>query len=88
MSFFHLRYLKEKIHVTLAIDAFAFKKVGEKMILQKYPTLNTIATKNVYNNLFVFNIQPININVKPFPIHIELKKMGQFLNIYLHVLKP
>ena len=57
-----------KILATLVIDAAAFKEVSGETILQKFPTLKTNVPQNVYNNLFVFYLLPININVKPFSI--------------------
>ena len=66
----------EKIHVTLAIDAAAFKEVKGETILEKFPSLKSINLQSLYNNLFVFYLQPFNINIKPFPIHINLKENG------------
>ena len=45
-------------------------------ILQKFPSLSSICTIKMYNNLFIFYLQPLNIKIKPFPIHIELKENG------------
>ena len=64
----------EEIHVTLAIDAASFKETKGETILKKFYNLKYIDPKKVYNNLFVFFIQPINIDNKPFPIYISLKE--------------
>ena len=63
-------------HVTLAIDAASFKETRGETILKKFLELKYIDPAKIYNNLFVFFIQPININMKPFPIHISLKENG------------
>lgn len=67
-------FSNKEIHITLAVDAASFKQVSRKTILKKFPTLKSIDPNHFYNSLFVFYVQPINVDVKPFPIHIALKK--------------
>lgn len=68
-DFINKNETNQEIHVTLAIDAASFKETRGETILKKFLELK-------YNNLFEFFIQPININVKHFPIHISLKENG------------
>lgn len=64
------------VNVTLAFDAASFKETKGETILQKIFEMNYIDLNKVYNHLFFCLIQPININAKPFPIHITLKENG------------
>ncbi|KAK8858330.1 hypothetical protein M9Y10_039614 [Tritrichomonas musculus] len=64
------------IHVTLAIDAASFKETRGSTIRQKFFDLDYISPDKIYSNIFVFFIQPININMKPFPLYITLKENG------------
>lgn len=66
----------EKMNAALAIDAAAFKDVKGDSILKKFPELKFIDPEKIYNTLFVYYIQPIYIDVKPFPIHIEITENG------------
>lgn len=66
----------EKMNATLAVDAATFKNVKGETILKKFPQLKTINPEKIYDTLFVYYIQPINVDVKPFPVHIELTENG------------
>ena len=66
----------QKMNVTLAVDAAAFKNVKGDSILFKFPDLKSINPNSIYNTIFVYYIQPINVDIKPFPIHIEITENG------------
>lgn len=67
---------EQKINATLAVDAAVFKDVKGENILLKFPDLKYIDPNKIYNTLFVYYIQPIDADIKPFPIHIELAENG------------
>ena len=62
----------EKKNATLAVDAAVFKDVKGESLLAKFLELKSINPEKIYNTLFVHYIQPIDVDIKPFPIHIEL----------------
>ena len=82
----------DPIIATLAIDAAKFKNVKGSTILSKLPALayheiNKIDKDAIYKDIFVFYIQPINKDIKPFPIHFELHTSGaapDFIDDLIH----
>lgn len=79
------------IHVTLSIDAAAFKETKGQTISQNFFVLDYIDNQKIYNNIFIFFVQPINIDLKPFPMHITLKEndatSSQIMTIIEKILK-
>ena len=53
-NFIEDEILKNELHVTLAVDAAAFKSIKGSNILRKFHQLSNIIMNNTYNNLFVF----------------------------------
>lgn len=56
--------------------------------------MKTINPEKIYNTQKVYYVQPIDVDVKPFPIHIELTKNGSatqttldFINLIVNILK-
>ena len=78
----------QPLYVTVAIDAAKFKNVKGCDIKKHFQTMKSQINTNmishlsylqddiVYKNVFVFHIQPINKNVKAFPIHIRFTESG------------
>lgn len=64
------------VHATLAIDAAKFKDIIGSTIKEMFPTLESIENDKTYSNLFVYYLQPINLDIKPFPVHIEVAENG------------
>ena len=83
--------VKDEIHVTLSINAASFKDTRSQTISQNFFDLNYIEPQKIYNNIFVFFVQPINVDLKPFPIYIALKENGtasnQIISIIGNILK-
>ena len=84
----------EQMNAILAIDADVFKDGKGWSILAKFPDLKTINPEKIYNTQKVYNIQPIDVDVKPFPIYIELTKNGSatqttldFIDLIVNILK-
>lgn len=79
----------DPLYVAIAIDAAKFKNIQGKTIIQKLndlkysekskfncPYINYIHEDKIYKNVFVFNVQPINKDIKPFPIHVRFTENG------------
>lgn len=64
------------IHSVLAIDAAKFKEVKGNIILKKSPFCTNINPDKIYNNVFIFYLQPLNCNYKPFPVYVHLAENG------------
>ena len=79
----------DPLYVAIAIDAAKFKNIQGKHIIQKLnhlkfteekkhecPYLSYIKEDKVYKKIFVFNVQPINKDIKAFSIHVKFAENG------------
>lgn len=76
----------DPLYATLAIDAAKFKNISGKDIKKNFSKISEIANDNtflnniidekIYKNIFVFHIQPVNKNIKPFPIYVHFSDSG------------
>lgn len=81
----------DPIIATIAIDAAKFKNVKGSAILKKLPNLsnhnvNPIITEIIYKDIFVFYLQPVNKDIKTYPIHLEFHTSGaahEFIDILM-----
>ena len=77
----------EPMNATLVVDAASFKAVTGEKILEKFPHLKSIIPDHIYNSIFVFYLEPINLNKKPFPVHVDLKENGFASDLTLQCIK-
>lgn len=64
------------LFVTLAIDAAKFKNISGKEIEKNFSKISELANDEIYKNIFIFHIQPVNKKIKPFPIHVHFSDSG------------
>lgn len=74
------------LFATLAIDAAKFKNISGKEIkmhfskisekINDFTFLNNIDENKIYKNIFVFHVQPVSKEIKPFPIHVYFSESG------------
>lgn len=65
-----------QMNATIAVDAAKFKDVRGEEILEVFPFLKDIIPDHIYNNIFVYYFQPVNVDSKPFPVYVKLSENG------------
>ncbi|KAK8834775.1 hypothetical protein M9Y10_040434 [Tritrichomonas musculus] len=69
--------LSKGFNATVAVEAAKFKEIkGDKLIQFLPECLKMIIPDAMYNDIFVYYLQTVEINAKPFPIHIQLTENG------------
>lgn len=69
--------LSKGFNATIAVDAAKFKEINGQKLISLFPEyLKHINPESLYNDIFVYYLQPIDISIKPFPIHIQLTENG------------
>ena len=65
------------IECNIGVDAAVFLPISGEKLLEKFKYLrNKIDPKKIYSSIFCYVVEPLDANLKSFPIHIHLMEDG------------